>query len=126
MTLDQSEQIESLFLIWREQMSRYRLKLGAPPASIYSRHAQTTDIYQDDEDIDDRIEREQGEMIEKILRDNIDFTHYNVVEVRTHNRINKISVFRTGRVKPEEVQAIYNAAKSTVLPVFVAYGLVKR
>ena len=126
MTRDQSEQIETLFAIWWEQQNSWRMRLGAPTSAIYSRHAQSTDIYTDGDDIDARIDKETANAVEKIMRDTLSFAQYNAIEIHARNRVNKISVFRSGRVKPEEAHAVYIEAKEALCPHLIRGGLVKR
>lgn len=123
MTDDVSSQIEDLLVVWHCWMQAQRPWLGAPRVSPGFAHADSTDVYDDGDDRDDKINRYQAEQV-NVCIDELRFEYRLVISVHAKNKAAGSAVFRNPRLaylSPEARHAAYQEAK-----VALAQRLYKR
>lgn len=122
-TKEISEQIEDLLVVWHCWMQAQRPYLGAPRVSPGFAHADSTEVYDDGNDRDDKINRYQAEQV-NVCIDELRFEYRLVISVYAKNKAAGTSVFRNPRLQylsPEARHAAYQEAK-----VALAQRLLKR
>lgn len=125
MTEDQSAQFEELLQVWYAWTLRYRPALGAPRASIYARASDSSDVFADADEIDERIAAEQARQVDACI-DTLSGLHKSVVGIHAANRYAGNIVIRNPRLTAEETHGLYQQAKKIVFAQLVNRGLVKR
>ncbi len=131
MTTEVSEQIEDLLVVWYHWMKAQREYLGAPRVSPGFRHADSTDVYEDGDDRDDKISRYQAEQVNVCL-DELCFEHRHILgayaSIRANNRLCNAQVFGSPRLQylsPAARHAAYQEAKVALLQRFVKRDLIR-
>lgn len=122
MTLDESQQIEDLLVIWYRYDRSYMPNLGAPRVCPSSRGYSSGDVHEDAEDRDDDLDRIKAQAIAKCV-DELHYLHRAAIGVHMRNRMAGISVHRNPRI--EDQHTAYQAAKSQLLPKLIWCGLIK-
>lgn len=126
MTTEVSEQVEELILVWHYWMAAQRPYIGAPRVSAGFAHADSTDIYDDGDDRDDKINRYQAEQV-NVCIDELCFEHRLVISVHAKNKAVGAAVFRNPRLQylsPEARHAAYQEAKVALAQRFVKRDLI--
>jgi hypothetical protein len=127
MTQDQSDQIEDLLVVWHCWMQAQRPYLGAPRVSPGFAHADTTDIYEDGDDRDDKINRYQAEQVNVCL-DELRFEYRLIISAHAKNKAAGSAVFRNPRLQylsPAARHAAYLEAKVALLPHLIKRDLIR-
>jgi len=127
MTQEVSEQIEDLILVWHYWMAAQRPYIGAPRVAAGFAHADSSDIYDDGDDRDDKINRYQAEMV-NVCIDELCFEHRLVISVYAKNKAVGASVFRNPRLQylsPEARHAAYQEAKVALLQRLLKRDLIQ-
>jgi len=123
MTQDESEQIEELVMVWFHWSKSHREQLGYSRVSPGFVHAQTHEVYDDNDDRDAKLARYTAEQVEACLN-TLDVLLRAAVGLHAANRSVGNKVFRSGRMTSEEQHAMYKAAKDALLPMFIRRNLV--
>ena len=127
MTQEVSDEIEDLLLTWHYWMAAQRPYLGAPRVSPGFAHADTTDIYEDGDDRDAKINRYQAEQV-GVCMDELCFEHRLVLSDYAKNRAVGAAVFRNPRLQylsREARHAAYQEAKAALLPRLLKRDLIR-
>ena len=124
MTLDESQQIEDLLLIWYRYERAYMPHLGAPRVSpsCRSHDADMGDVHQDAEDRDDDLERMKAQIIGKCV-DELHYMHRAAIGVHMRNKTAGISVHRNPRI--EDQHTAYQEAKEALLRPLKRSGMIR-
>ncbi len=122
MTLDESQQIEDLLVIWYRYERAYMPHLGAPRVSPSCRSHDSGDVHQDAEDRDDDLERLKAQVIAKCI-DELHYMHRAAIGVHMRNKVAGVSVHRNPRI--EDQHTTYQAAKAELLPRLKKCELIK-
>lgn len=128
MTQEVSDQIEDLLVTWHYWMQAQRPWLGAPRVSPGFAHADTTDIYEDGDDRDDKINRYQAEQV-NVCIDELRFEYRLVISVHAKNKAAGAAVFRNPRLQylsPEARHAAYLEAKVALLQRLLKRDLIQQ
>ena len=123
MTRDESDQIEELLMVWYHWSKSHREQLGYPRVSPGFVHAQTHEVYDDNDDRDAKLARYTAEQVEACLN-TLDVLLRAAVGIHAANKAAGASVFRSPRLTREEQHGMYQAAKESLLPMFVRRNLV--
>jgi hypothetical protein len=127
MTQEVSEQIEDLLVTWHYWMQAQRPWLGAPRVSPGFAHADTTDVYEEGDDRDDKINRYQAEQV-NVCIDELCFEHRLVIGVHAKNKASGVAVWRNPRLaylSPEARHAAYQEAKVALMQRLHKRGLIR-
>lgn len=124
MTLDESQQIEDLLMIWYRYERAYMPHLGAPRVSPSCRghDPDSGDVHQDAEDRDDDLERMKAQVIAKCI-DEMHYMHRAAIGVHMRNRTAGVSVHSNPRI--EDQHTTYQTAKADLLPRLKKCELIK-
>ena len=128
MTQEVSDQIEDLLVTWHYWMQAQRPYLGAPRVSPGFQHSDTTDIYEDGDDRDDKINRYQAEQV-NVCIDELRFEYRLVISVHAKNKAAGAAVFRNPRLQylsPEARHAAYLEAKVALLQRLLKRDLIQQ
>lgn len=126
MTQDVSDQVEDLLVVWHCWMQAQREFLGAPRVSPGFAHADSTDVYEDGGDRDDKINRYQAEQV-NVCIDELRFEYRLVISVHAKNKATGATVFRNPRLQylsPEARHAAYQEAKVALLQRLLKRSLI--
>ena len=119
---EDSQKVEELIMVWYDWMMAFKMKLGVPAVSIYAKQAQSSDVYVDSEEIDERIAGEKAEAVDACL-DALPWKYRNAVDLHACNKRAKASVLRNPRFTREESHLLYVEAKCILLPMLRNRGL---
>ena len=123
MTQDESEQIEDLILVWFHWSKAHREQLGYSRVSPGFVHAQTHEVYDDNDDRNAKLARYTAEQVEACIN-TLDVLLRAAVGIHAANKAAGASVFRSPRLTRDEQHAMYKAAKDALFPMFVRRNLV--
>lgn len=127
MTNEVSEQVEELLLTWHYWMQAHRPYLGAPRVSPGFAHADSTDVYDDGDDRDAKINRYQAEQV-NVCIDELCFEHRLVIGVHAKNKASGVAVWRNPRLQylsPEARHAAYQEAKVALTQRLIKRDLIR-
>ena len=127
MTQEVSDQIEDLLVVWHYWMQAQREFLGAPRVSPGFAHADSTDVYDDGDDRDDKINRYKAEKVGLCI-DELRFEYRLVISVHAKNKAAGATVFRNPRLQylsPEARHAAYQEAKVALLQRLLKRDLIQ-
>ena len=127
MTTEVSEQVEELILVWHYWMAAQREYLGVGRVSPGFAHADTTDVYEDGDDRDDKINRYQAEQV-NVCVDELCFEHRLVIGVHAKNKASGVAVWRNPRLQylsPEARHAAYQEAKVALTQRLIKRDLIR-
>jgi len=116
MTQDESEQIEELILVWYYWSKAHREQLSYSRVSPGFEHAQTHDVYDDNDDRDAKLNRYNAEQVDVCLN-TLDVLLRAAVGLHAANKAAGASVFSSPRLTREEQHAMYKVAKEALLPM---------
>jgi len=124
MTRDESEQIEELLLTWYYWADAHREQLGYRRVSPGFQYADSTEVHEDDDDRDARLNRYVAEQVDAcLLALPVDLRA--AVGIHTANRAAGNEVYRNPRCTPEEQHRRYQEAKLQMLPLLRRRDLIK-
>lgn len=126
MTQDVSDQIEDLLVVWHCWMQAQREYLGAPRNSSGFAHAHSTDVYEDGDDRDDKINRYQAEQVGMCI-DQLIPEHRLIVAAHANNLACGAAVWRNPRLRllsAEARQQAYQVAKVALLQRLIERDLI--
>ncbi|NPT59081.1 hypothetical protein [Paraburkholderia elongata] len=128
MTLDESQQVETLLVEWHRWQSAYFPALGTPRCDPTCRGYQTGNQWltpkEKAELADQKIWRANSEIVD-VLVDTLHWTHRAAIQTSMHNKRVGYDVFSNPRISAEESHELYQEAKTLLYPKFVMRGLVK-
>lgn len=124
MTRDESEQIEELLLTWYYWAQAHREQLGYSRVSPGFQYADSSDVHEDDEDRDARLNRLVAEQVDACLN-GLPVELRAAVGLHTANRAAGADVYRNPRCSAEEQHRRYQEAKLQLLPLLRRRDLVK-
>jgi len=125
-TKDESAQLEELLMIWYHWSRAYREQLGYSRVSPGFKNADTSDVYDDADDQDAKINRYIAEQVDVCLS-TLPVEQRAAVGIHTKNKDTGNAVWRNPRcpMTPEQQHVAYQAAKATLLPMLRKRDLVK-
>ena len=129
MTLDESEQVETLLLAWHRWQSIYKVATGLPRCDPTCREYRSGDTRLTDqersEQADAKILKANSEQVEACVDALPTWQHRAAIQMSMTNKRAGYSVFSNPRLSQEEAHEFYQAAKELLLPKFVTRGLIK-
>ena len=123
MTQDESEQIEELIMVWFNWSKAHREQLGYSRVSPGFIHAQTHEVYDDDDDRDAKLARYTAEQVEYCINQ-LDVLLRAAIGIHAANKAAGAAIFKSPRLSRDEQHAMYKSAKDALLPMFVRRNLV--
>lgn len=128
MTLDQSEQVETLLLEWHRYQDVWRPALGGNRCDPTCRGYRTSDQFLTPSErankADQKIWKMNSETVEACV-DSLHWEHRAAIQTSLRNKRSGYSVFSNARLSAEESHRLYQEAKDLLLPMFDARGLIK-
>jgi len=123
-TKDESAQLEELLMIWYHWSRAHREQLGYSRVSPGFKDADTSDVYDDADDQDAKINRYIAEQVDVCLS-TLPVEQRAAVGIHTANAAAGNAVYRNPRMSSEQQHVAYQAAKATLLPMLRKRDLVK-
>ncbi len=125
MTIDESEQIEALLLVWYEHEARYRPALSGPRISPSCRGYDPGEVHDDGDDRDAKINQIEAEAVAACI-DELHYLQRAAISLHMRNKTGP-SVWRNKRVAStiEEAHAKYQEAKQALYPKLKKKNLLK-
>ncbi|CAB3784417.1 hypothetical protein [Pararobbsia alpina] len=128
MTLDESEQVETLLIEWHRWQSSYFPALGAgrcdPTCREYRSGNQWLDAKERAEIADAKIWKANSEIVE-VCVDTLTWQHRAAIQVSMKNKRVGVSVWGNARLSAEESHRLYQEAKDLLFPMLFSRGLIK-
>lgn len=128
MTLDQSEQVETLLLEWHRWQDAYRPALGGSRCDATCRGFQISKQLMTPAEraaeADAKIWKANSEQVDLCV-DRLTWQHRAAVQTSMQNKRSNAAVWRNARLSSEESHALYQDSKELLFPMFDARGLIK-
>lgn len=128
MTLDESEQVETLLLEWHRWQGSYFPALGGNRCDPTCRGYRTSDQWltpkERSELADQKIWKANSEAVE-VCVDTLSWQMRAAIQTSMQNKRVGYSVFSNARIPAEESHRLYQEAKDILFPLFDARGLIK-
>ena len=128
MTLDESQQIETLLIAWHRYQDCFSPQLGMPRCSPSCREYEIPTARLSDaeraEIVDAKIWKRNSEQVEVCVQ-TLQWQERAALQTVMRNKRAGYEVFRNPRFAPAEIHYLYQSAKERLHPQFVARGLVK-
>ena len=115
-TKDESDQLEDILLTWYYWPRAHRPQLGHSRVSPGFKHADSSDVYDDADDQDAKVNRYIAEQVDVCLS-TLPVEQRAAVGIHTANRAAGNAIYRNPRMSSEQQHIAYQAAKDTLLPM---------
>lgn len=115
-TKDESDQLEDMLLTWYYWARAHRPQLGHSRVSPGFKHADSSDVYDDADDQDAKVNRYIAEQVDVCLS-TLPVEQRAAVGIHTANRAAGNAIYRNPRMSSEQQHIAYQAAKDTLLPM---------
>ena len=129
MTLDESEQVETLLLEWHRWQASYQPALSGPRCDPTCRNYRSSDALltakERAEQTDAKIWKANSEQVEVCVDALPTWQHRAAIQTSLRNKRAGYSVFSNPRLTPEESHLLYQESKELLYPKFVVRGLIK-
>lgn len=123
MTLDESEQVEELLVIWYDYEASYRPALGAPRISPSCRgYIGGEEGYSDSDELDETLNKSTAEAV-AVCVDGLELMQRAAIQVHMRNKYVKASVHKHPRIEDQHIA--YKEAKEALLDKLKIKGLIK-
>lgn len=128
MTLDQSEQVETLLLEWHRYQDVWRPALSGGRCDSTCREFQISKQLMSPAELaaqaDQKIWKANSEIVECLV-DGLSWQHRAAIQMSLRNKRVGASVFSNPRLSTEESHALYQEAKEMLFPKMMQRGLIK-
>lgn len=123
-----SEQIEELLIAWHRWQDSYQPALGAQRCSPSCREFEIPEAKLTDKEraelADAKIWKRNSETVE-VLVEALSWQQRAAIQTTMRNKRAGAEVFKNPRFAPAEIHYLYQSAKESLFPHFVARGLIK-